>query len=171
MAYVIELLALAVWVGGLVVIIGAIIPAVFNSFNMEAGGRFLTRVFEGYNRLVLAAMGATGGAFALRAVLLWKGGLTEVLPSRTEAILFGMMVAVATVIVFVLEPETIVLQEDAFRVKEATARKAAYEAFFRLHMVVRGLYLLNLGLGISLIIAKLRTLVHARYGPCSHELS
>src|SRR5918996_4096877 len=51
-----ELVALTIWIGGLIVIIGSVIPAVFNSFGMEPGGRFLTRVFDGYNRLVIVAV-------------------------------------------------------------------------------------------------------------------
>jgi hypothetical protein len=35
--------------------------------------------------------------------------------------------------------------------KEEAARKAAFEAFFRIHMPVRSLYIVNLVLGILLI--------------------
>ena len=48
-----ELLALAIWIGGLVVLVAAVIPALFNTFGgQDTGGFFLTRAFEGYNRLV-----------------------------------------------------------------------------------------------------------------------
>ena len=50
----VEYLALGVWVGGLIVLVGAVIPAVFNTFGgQESGGFFLTKAFEGYNRLVV----------------------------------------------------------------------------------------------------------------------
>lgn len=153
----IEMVALAVWIGGLIVIIGSVIPAVFNSLNMETGGRFLTRVFDGYNRLVLMAMAAMGGAVAVRTWAGRNGGSPHTLPSRMEAILFGTMVLVAVAIIFVLGPQAIALQETAFGTKDEAARKAAYEAFFRMHMVVRGLYLLNLGLGIGLVTVKLKS--------------
>jgi len=43
-----ELVALGVWVGGLLVLIGAVIPAVFNTLGgQDAGGLVLTRGFEG----------------------------------------------------------------------------------------------------------------------------
>jgi len=69
------------------------------------------------------------------------------------------MVLVAAAIVFVLEPQTIALQEKAFDAKEEGTRKAAYEAFFRMHTVVRSLYVLNLGLGIGLVVVKLKSLI------------
>ena len=51
-----ELLALAVWIGGLLVLVAAVIPAVFNTFGgQDTGGFFLTRAFDGYNRLVLGS--------------------------------------------------------------------------------------------------------------------
>ena len=154
---VIECLALAVWIGGLVVIIGAVIPAVFNSFGMEPGGRFLTRVFDGYNRMVLVAMAAMGGTIAVRAWMLRTGGHPDTMPGRTETILFGTMILVAVLIIAVLDPQSVALQEDAFAAKDETARKAAYDAFFRVHMVVRGLYILNLGLGVGLLTLNLKS--------------
>ena len=52
-----EWLALAVWVGGLLVLIGSVIPAVFNTFGgQDSGGLFLTRAFEGYNHFVIGAI-------------------------------------------------------------------------------------------------------------------
>ena len=154
---VIECLALAVWIGGLVVIIAAVIPAVFNSFGMEPGGRFLTRVFDGYNTLVLGAMSALGGAIAIRAWGQQAGEPSYAMPGRTEAIVFGAMVLVAVLIIFILGPHTIALQEEAFGTKDEAARKVAYADFFRLHMVVRGLYIVNLVLGIGLLTVKLKS--------------
>src|SRR3989449_11697842 len=66
----VEVIALAVWVGGLVSIIAAVIPAVFGTIGMEAGGRLLTSTFQGYDRLtefspvrlLLAMVGRTWGA-------------------------------------------------------------------------------------------------------------
>ena len=63
-----ELLALAVWIGGLLVLVAAVIPAVFNTFGgQDTGGFFLTRAFDGYNRLVL------GSAAILTSGVLWRG--------------------------------------------------------------------------------------------------
>ena len=56
-----ELCALILWVGGLVVIIALVIPALFNSFGMEPAGRFLRRVFDGFglmNVWILIVLGA-----------------------------------------------------------------------------------------------------------------
>lgn len=157
--YTFELLALAVWIGGLVAIIAAVIPAVFNSFGMEPGGRFLTTVFDGYNRLVIGAIVVLLGSSAFRLWASFSRGLSEAAISKAEATLLTLMMLVAVGIVFVLGPSSVTLQEQAFATKDETARKAAYEAFFRTHMVVRGLYVLNLGLGIALLAVKLKCLM------------
>ncbi|OGW64545.1 MAG: hypothetical protein A3H49_10130 [Nitrospirae bacterium RIFCSPLOWO2_02_FULL_62_14] len=154
---VVDCLALAIWVGGLIVIIGAVIPAVFNSFGMEPGGRFLTRVFDGYNRLVLVAMAAMGGTIAVRGWMLQAGEQPGIMPGRAETILFGTMALMASLIIFVLGPQSVALQEVAFRTREENAHKAALDAFFRVHMIVRGLYIVNLVLGIGLLTVKLKS--------------
>lgn len=159
----VECLALAVWVGGLLVIIASVIPAVFNSFGMEPGGRFLTRVFDGYNKMVFVAMAAMGGAIAVRAWGAQAGKPSHALPGRAEAILFGAMVLVATLIIAVLGPQSVALQEAAFAVKEEPARKMALDAFFHVHMITRGLYLVNLGLGIVLMAVKLKSWLNKRF--------
>ena len=67
-----ELLALTVWIGGLLVLVAAVIPAVFNTFGgQDTGGFFLTRAFEGYNRLVL------GAATVLTLGILWRAWLVQ----------------------------------------------------------------------------------------------
>lgn len=155
-----ELVALAIWIGGLVVIMAAVIPAVFNSFGMESGGRFLTRVFIGYNRLTTAALVILVSASAWRV---WAsrgmastGGEVGMAVRRPEAVLLTVMVIVAALIGVVLGPASVALQEQAFAAEGEAAKKAAYEAFFRSHTVVRGLYVVNLGLGIALLAVKVR---------------
>ena len=66
------------------------------------------------------------------------------------ALLAGMVV-IAGIIIVVLHPHAAALQAQAFAAKEEAARKAAFEAFFRIHMPVRSLYIVNLVLGILLI--------------------
>lgn len=149
-----ELLALAVWIGGLVVIIGSVIPAVFNSFGMEPGGRFLTRVFDGYNRLVIGAIVILAGCAALRYRMGLQSGAVGGGLGRFEIILLAVMIAIAFLIMLWLGPASVTMQEQAFATKDEAARKAAYSAFFRTHTVVRGLYLLNLCLGIALVAVK-----------------
>ena len=66
-----EFLALGVWIGGLIVLVGAVIPAVFNTWGgQESGGFFLTRAFEGYNRLVVVALIVLLAAMGYRQ---WRG--------------------------------------------------------------------------------------------------
>ncbi len=151
-----ECTALGVWTGGLVVLIAAVIPAVFNTFGgQDAGGLFLTRSFDGYNRLVLAALAVLAVGAGWRT---WVGRRAEPVPpaTRSEWALFGAMAAIAAAIVFGLHPMAAALQAQAFAAHGEEARKAAFAAFFRLHWVVRLLYLSNLGLGIALIAVKVR---------------
>ncbi|MBI5855149.1 MAG: hypothetical protein HZB35_07975 [Nitrospirae bacterium] len=160
-----ELLALSVWVGGLIVIIAAVIPAVFNSFGMEPGGRFLTNVFDGYNQLVVGAIVMLLGAIGFRIHA--KGELIASTPGplRTELILLGLMVIIAILIIGLLGPKSVTLQELAFATKGEAERKEAYSAFFRIHSIVRGLYLVNLGLGIALLVVKVKAWGEPRRDP------
>ncbi len=146
-----ELLALGLWVGGLIVLIGAVIPAVFNTFGgQDTGGFLLTRTFEGYNRLVVAAMAVLALAMGYR----WWNGEPAVRVSRGEVIVLGLMGLIAGLIILVLHPQAAALQAEAFAVKDEQARKAAFEAFFRLHMPIRSLYVVNLVLGMGLFVMK-----------------
>ena len=145
-----EFTALAIWVGGLIVLIGSVIPAVFNTFGgQDTGGFFLTRSFEGYNRLVLMALAVLLLGIAWRAWLerrgVYHGDVT-----KGEWVVLGLMAAVAGMIIFVLHPQAAALQAAAYAVPAGEERKAAMEAFFRLHWPMRALYVLNLGLGIVL---------------------
>jgi len=143
-----EWLALGVWVGGLLVLIGAVLPAVFNTFGgQDAGGLFLTRAFEGYNRFVIGAVGILCAASWYR----WWSGDPAVAVSRGELALLAGMVVIAGIIIGWLHPYAAALQAQAFAVKEEAARKAAFEALFRILMPVRSLYMVNLVLGILLI--------------------
>jgi uncharacterized membrane protein len=148
-----ELVALAIWVGGLVVIVAAVIPAVFNSFGMEPGGRFLTRVFDGYNRVVGAAILVLVSAAAWR---MWVHRGSGSAVTRPELALLVAMIVVAAAIGLVLGPESVRLQEQAFAPQDEAAKKAALDAFFRTHAMIRGLYVFNLGLGIALLAVKLQ---------------
>ena len=59
--------------------------------------------------------------------------------------------AMAALIIGVLHPQAAALQADAFAIKDEAARKAAFQAFFKIHMPVRALYMVNLCLGIVLM--------------------
>ena len=157
-----ELLALAVWIGGLLVLVAAVIPAVFNTFGgQDTGGFFLTRAFEGYNRLVLGA-GAILIAGILWRVWLYQQGLADEAITRTEWLVLGAMLLTAGVITFVLHPQAAALQAQAFASKGEEARKAAFEAFFQLHKPIRVLYILNVGLGIALVTLRVRSWIRVK---------
>ena len=146
-----EFLALGVWVGGLIVLIGAVIPAVFNTFGgQDSGGFFLTRAFEGYNRLVVAAAAILVVAMSYR----WGSGEVTATVSRGEWILLSIMGLIAVLIIVILHPQAAALQAEAFASQDEQARKAAFEAFFRLHMPIRSLYMVNAVLGMWLLVLK-----------------
>ena len=161
----IELLALSVWLGGLIVIIAAVIPAVFNSFGMEPGGRFLASVFDGYNHLVVGAMVMLLGTIGFRIYA--RGELVEFTrgPLRAELILLGLMVIATILIIGLLGPKSVTLQALAFATKGEAERKEAFNAFFRIHSIVRGLYLVNLGLGMALLVVKVKAWGEPRRDP------
>ena len=148
-----EWLALGVWVGGILILIGAVIPAVFNTFGgQDTGGFFLTRTFEGYNRFVMGALAVLSASAWYR----WWSGYSAMQVSGGELWLLAAMGLIAGVIILWLHPQAAMLQAQAFAAKDETARKAAFEAFFRLHMPVRSLYIVNLVLGIALMGLKVK---------------
>ncbi|MGC4096229.1 MAG: DUF4149 domain-containing protein [Nitrospira sp.] len=123
-----EWMALAVWVGGMVVLSGAVIPAVFNTFGgQDTGGMFLTRAFEGYHRFVI------GSGVILCATLWyrWWSGDAFVEVGRSEMIVLAVMVTIAGLLIAVLHPQAAALQAKAFATKDEAARKAALEGLFR----------------------------------------
>lgn len=151
-----ELLALGVWVGGLLVLVGAVIPAVFNTFGgQDSGGLFLTRTFEGYNRFVVGAVTILSAAAWYR----WWSGEPAVQVSQGETLVLLLMTVIAGIIILVLHPYAASLQAQAFAATDETAKKAAFEAFFRVHMPVRSLYIVNLVLGIVLLGMKVKRFV------------
>ena len=148
--------ALTIWVGGLLVIIAVVIPAVFNSFGMEPAGRFLRRVFDGYGYLNVGIL----CVLSLVAVLRYRtyGQNSSHIFSVTvgEWWLLGGMLMVTIGILGILGPKAVALQEEAFEAISKEQKELAYSQFFRLHMIVRALHLVNVGLAFSLFIVKLR---------------
>ncbi|NGZ08686.1 MAG: DUF4149 domain-containing protein [Nitrospira sp. LK70] len=152
-----EWVALAVWVGGMVVLSGAVIPAVFNTFGgQDSGGMFLTRAFEGYHRFVIGAGAILCATLCYRR---WSGDpILDV--GWSEMIVLAVMVAIAGLIIAVLHPNAAALQTQAFATKDETVKKAALEALFRVLMPIRSLYMLNLLLGLVLIGIKVNRSLH-----------
>ena len=148
-----ETLALAVWVGGLVSIIAAVIPAVFGTIGMETGGRMLTRMFQGYDRLAMIAAGLIVAGTLVRTY--GSAGSWREQIGMAELVLLALMVVIATVLAFWLTPETARLQTIAFGAKD-DAKRIAYDNFFAYHRVARALYIVNLGLGITLFCIRVR---------------
>ena len=146
-----EWLGLGVWVGGLLVLIGAVIPAVFNTFGgQDLGGLFLTRAFEGYHRFVIGALAILCAASWYR----WWSGDAAVGVGWGEIMVLSAMGVIAGSIIVVLHPYATALQAQAFAVQEEAGKKAAFEALFRILMPVRWLYMVNLALGVLLIGTK-----------------
>jgi len=159
--YFVEVCALTLWVGGLIVIIAVVIPAVFNSFGMEPGGRFLRRVFDGYGYLNLGILCVLSLVAFLRFRSYGKDPSHIFSITAGEWWLLGGMVVVTIGILGILGPQAVALQEQAFEAISQEEKELAYKQFFRLHMIVRALHMVNVGLAFSLFILKLRKpLVH-----------
>lgn len=142
-----EWLALGVWVGGMAVLIGAVIPAVFNTFGgQDSGGVFLTRAFEGYQHFVMGAV----VILSVGAWYRWWTGEPSVAVGRWELIVMGVMVVTLGVIILVLHPKAAALQTEAFAA-QGDAKKTALESLFRVLMPIRVLYMVTLALGIVLM--------------------
>ena len=143
-----EWLVLGVWIGGMIVLVGAVIPAVFNTFGgQDSGGLFLTRAFEGYHRFVIGAMAVLCAVAAYR----WWSGEPAVAVGRGEIIVLALMVAIAAVVILALHPQAVALQAQAFAAHEEAAKKAAFESLFRVLLPIRVLDIGNLVLGVLLI--------------------
>ena len=155
-SYFVEIFALTLWVGGLIVIIAVVIPAVFNSFGMEPAGRFLRRVFDNYGYLNVGIL------FILSFLVFFRYRMYGSHPSQLFSVtsgewwLLGGMIVVTIVILGILGPQAVALQEEAFEAISKEQKELAYAKFFRVHMIVRALHLVNVGLAFSLFILKLR---------------
>jgi len=143
-----EWLALGVWVGGILVLIGAVIPAVFNTFGgQDSGGLFVTRAFEGYHRFMIGALANLWVALWYR----WWSGSPIVAVGRGEMMVLAGMTVVTGMIILWLHPSAAALQAQAFAAHEAAAKKAAFEALFRMLKPIRWIYMVDLVLGILLV--------------------
>ncbi len=162
-----EMCALTLWVGGLLVIIAVVIPAVFNSFGMEPAGRFLRRVFDGYGYLNVGILCVLSLIACVRARTYGQDSTVLFSVSATEWWLLGGMVLVTIGILGILGPQAVALQEEAFESVSKEQKELAYSQFFRLHMIVRALHLVNVGLAFSLFILKLRRILILRLANAS----
>ena len=143
-----EWLALGVWVGGGLVLIGAVIPAVFNTFGgQDSGGLFVTRAFEGYHRFMIGALAIMGAALWYR----WWNGNSAVAVGSSEIMVLAGMAVITGMIIMWLHPSAAALQAQAFASHEAAAKKAAFEALFRMLKPIRWIYMVDLVLGMLLI--------------------
>ena len=154
-----ELFALTLWVGGLVVIIALVIPAVFNSFGMEPAGRFLRRVFDGFGLMNVCILVVLGVVAGMRFRTFGSSPSEMFSVSSVEWWLLAGMALITFSILVVLGPQAIDLQEQAFEAVSKEDKDIAYAQFFRLHMIVRACHLVNFGLAASLFIVKVRKIL------------
>jgi hypothetical protein len=79
----------------------------------------------------------------------WSGDPAVAVGWGEMTVLVVMGVTAGTIVVW-LHPYAVALQAQAFAEQEEAAKKAAFEALFRILMPVRWLYMVNLALGILL---------------------
>lgn len=160
----VEMFALTLWVGGLLVIIAVVIPAVFNSFGMEPAGRFLRRVFDGYGYMNLGILVVLSLVAFLRTRAYGRNSTQLFSITGGELWLLGGMLLVTVAILGIWGPQALALQEIAFEAISKEEKELAYGQFFRVHMIVRALHLVNVGLAFSLFIVKLRKVLVSQLG-------
>ncbi len=151
-----ELLGLMMWIGAFAAILTMVVPAVFNTLDMETGGRFLRRVFDGYHVLTGGIVIMFTGTTLFRYRQHRRDPERTPPPTRAEIWLVAALALVTCVIAGALGPQTARLQEAAFAAESQEAKRAAFEAFFQWHMVVRALHLINVGVAVSLLVVKVR---------------
>jgi hypothetical protein len=137
-------------------IIAVVIPAVFNSFGMEPSGRFLRRVFDGYSQITTGILLFLFVTASSRFLYDHTSGTALFPVTRLEGIVLGLMVSLTFFIVWVIGPQTVLLQEKAFEATTAIDKKMAYDQFFQWHVVQRGLHLATLGLAVGLFIHRIK---------------
>ncbi len=151
-----DLLGLMLWIGGFAAILTMVVPAVFNTLDMETGGRFLRRVFDGYHTLTSGIVIVFIGTTLVRFWQARREPEQTPSPTRSEIGLVAALACVTCVIVGVLGPQAVRLQEVAFEAESREAKQVAFDAFFQLHMIVRALHLINVGVAVSLLVVKCR---------------
>ena len=125
-----ELLGLMMWIGSLTALLTMVIPAVFNTLGMETGGRFLRRVFDGYNAVVVGVVVVLIGTASFRYWKHWQEPKENPPLKRSEVGLLTALTFVTVLVVAVMGPKAVALQEIAFEADSQEAKKTALEAFF-----------------------------------------
>ena len=118
-----ELLGLMMWIGSLTALLTMVIPAVFNTLGMETGGRFLRRVFDGYNAVTVGVVVVLVGTACFRY---WKHRQepdANLPVSRSEVSLLAALAFVTFLVVVILGPKAVALQEIAFEASSQEAKK------------------------------------------------
>ena len=130
-----ELLALATWIGGLLVLVAAVIPAVFNTFGGQDTGGFFDPRLRRIQPVGARRSGHSRRGHSLESLDVSKGQAEQEI-TRTEWLLLGAMLLTAGVITFVLHPQAAALQAQAFASK-VKRRESGLRGLFQLHKPVR----------------------------------
>lgn len=136
---IVERIVLTVWVGSLWAIGYLAVPVLFNFLD----DRVLAGGLAGEMFRIVNALGLVCGAVLLAGALA-SGGLSGLRAWRP--ILIALMMIVAAVILFVLQPQMAALKAEA-----AAAGAELAPAFGRMHGISSALYLLASVLGVFLV--------------------
>ncbi len=153
---VLDLLGLTMWIGGFAALLTLVVPAVFNTLDMETGGRFLRRVFHHWHLLTGGIVVVFIGTEFVRRRQHRRDPARVPPSSRTGAGLVAVLAVSTCLLAAALGPRAAELQEAAFAAESPDAKRAALETFFQLHTTMRALHLFNAGVVVSLLVVKLR---------------
>jgi uncharacterized membrane protein len=151
-----ELLGLALWIGGMVTIGALVAPTVFAELGSETGGQVMTLVFRKFN----------GGHVYISIVLVAFGYLGKTLlhrvPGRARWIEGGVLIVMIVIGLYIgalLGPKMQALRQEKIANPN---NNEAREAFTRNHHVSRNLFSVNMTLGIAVLFFNAREMSRRR---------
>ncbi len=139
-------LVLALWVGGIVLFTFIITPAIFKSFERDAAGEIIGKLFPAYFLYNLALSAAT-----LVLFFLVSGGQTG--PAYAISLfLVTTALIINAYILFTLYPKIRRVKEEVASFEKGAAGSPGRRKFSRLHAVSAVLNLVLLAEGVALLV-------------------
>ncbi len=147
----VELLALALWVGGMVFFVAIASPAIFRTLGLEAGGKLIRLVFNKYYRLGYACGAAGAGAGWALCVVAGAPRFGPLVPALVSG-----MIGIFLYMGLILRPQILKVREALGPLDGLPADHAGKGLFQRMHRrsVLLNAAVLAAGLAALFLIAQ-----------------
>lgn len=125
-----HLLALATWLGGILLLSFVVAPAVFGAFGeaeRASAGRVMAAIFPGYYRVGAVC----GAALVVTSLLLWRWGVEGSSRWLGGCVTAGVMFALVLYAGLVVQPRAHALRPQLSRPDASPALKAEFDALHR----------------------------------------